>query len=128
MIFLRLIRNHELHFVDLLGTHPKGGWQAAAPPQIEILKRAEKFCWHWYQRLCVIYPPAAISHLNRLVTSTLEFWKVKWTIYYVLDELKKNRKIRRDFKLGWSWNIYISAALKSIMLHLYLWFDYYYNF
>jgi len=39
------------------------------------------------------------------MTSTMEFWKIKWTPLNILVELKKNRKLRHfGIKLGGSWN------------------------
>jgi hypothetical protein len=39
--------------------------------------------------LYVIYRSDEIRHSNKLMTSTLEFWKIKLKTYNVLDEIKK---------------------------------------
>jgi hypothetical protein len=45
------------------------------PPKTEIYK-TQILLLLWYQKIYVISPSAEISHWNRLLTSTLEFWKI----------------------------------------------------
>jgi hypothetical protein len=65
------------------GVHKMGeGCRAAAPtpqtPQNRYLKNTHfvDIISQVFHKFYVIYPSAEISHWNRLMTSTLEFWKI----------------------------------------------------
>jgi hypothetical protein len=51
------------------------GCSSAKPPKNEI-KKIHILYILWYQKFRVISPSAEIRHLSRLMTSTLEFWKI----------------------------------------------------
>ena len=48
----------------------------------------------------LICRPAEISHGNRLTSSKLEFWQIKYKPWEVFDELKKNQDQTFCFKLS----------------------------
>jgi hypothetical protein len=52
-----------------------GGGRAPKPPQNRNLKKNTDFV-DKISNFNVIYPSAEISHWNRMMTSTLEFWKI----------------------------------------------------
>jgi hypothetical protein len=85
-----------------------GGCRAAVPPNSQKPKFKEtQTLWILHQKIYVISPSDKISHWNRLMTSTLEFWK--------------NKKIGHcDWVHGSCSYIYmyISAVANSVMLYL----------
>jgi hypothetical protein len=100
------------------GAHKAGGCGVADPadhpkPPKPTFKK-HRFCRYYDIKLYAISPSAEISHWSRLMTGTLEFWKL----------IKLNKKKQEDKTLWLSHRtcscirMYINAVADSVILYL----------
>jgi hypothetical protein len=105
-----------LQLLWLAGPHSRGGGGsclAGAPPNPTRPKFKNTDFVDIVSKFYVIYPSAEISHWNRLMTSTLEFW--------IINRIKK----KQDGRTLWLSHgtcsyicVYINAVSNSVMLYL----------
>ena len=105
------------------GTLKEGGCRTAAPHKSEFKKNTD-LVDTMYGTLYVIYPSAEISHRNRLMTSTLEFWKKRnknvWCVRLNLKKIRHCDLNKVSHGICSYICMYINTAAGSVMLQLYL--------